>query len=89
MILPLLAFTLFYDPVTALYPNMDEYWLWLVVPLVIAVSLVYKCTRISSLRDLPRDIAIMSTQILIVMVIGAGLLAAGYWAYIRIPLLMH
>jgi hypothetical protein len=79
-----LAFIPFYDPLPALFPNLDEYWLWLVVPLVVAISLVYKGTRIEHLRRLPWEATIMSVQILMLMVVAAILLASGYWAAIRV-----
>jgi hypothetical protein len=60
-----------------------------VVPLVLTISVVYKCTRIGSLRLLPRDSLIMTAQILLVMVFAAALLAVGYSAYIRIPFFVH
>jgi hypothetical protein len=81
---PMLAFTPLLDPLPSLYPGMSDQWLWLVIPLVIAISIVYKCTRIESLRALPREAAIMSVQIVVVMVLAAVLLAAGYWGYLRI-----
>jgi hypothetical protein len=83
----ILAFTPLYDPLTAVVPQLSDYWLWLVVPLVLAIGIVYKGTRIASVRQLPKDVTIMSVQVMIVMVVAATLLAAGYWAYIRIPFL--
>ncbi len=80
----LLAFTPLYDPLSGLYPGMSNYWLWLVLPLVVAVSIVYKCTRIPNVRDLPKAAALMSFQIIVVMAFAAFILAAGYWAYIRL-----
>lgn len=82
----LLAFTPFYDPLPALFPGMSDYWLWLVVPLVVAVSVVYKCTRLEDLRKLPQQAGIMSLQVLVVMVLCALLLALFYTTYIRISL---
>jgi hypothetical protein len=81
----LLAFTPLYDPLSALYPALNEYWLWMAAPLVLAISVVYKCTRITELRNLPKDAAIMSVQILLVMGLAAVVLATGYWAYLRLP----
>ncbi len=80
----LLAFTPLYDPLPALYPGMSDQWLWMVLPLVIAISVVYKATRLERLKDLPRDAAIMSAQMLLVMAFAAVILASGYWAYLRI-----
>jgi hypothetical protein len=80
----LLAFIPLYDPLPALLPNMDEYWLWLVVPLVVAISVVYKGTRIEKLRRLPWDTCVMSVQILMLMVVASIVLGAAYWAAIRV-----
>jgi hypothetical protein len=79
----ILAFIPLYDPLFALYPHLSEYWLWLVIPLVIAISVVYKCTRVADLRHLPRDAAIMSAQIVVVMAFAAVLLYIGYFTYVK------
>jgi hypothetical protein len=80
----LLAFVPLYDPLPALFPNYDEYWLWLVVPLVVAISIVYKGTRIEKLRRLPWETVVMSVQILALMVVASIMLGAAYWAAIRV-----
>jgi hypothetical protein len=80
----MLAFTPFFDPLPALFPGMDEYWLLLVIPLVVAISLVYKGTRMKELRGLPKDAAIMSVQILVMMVFAAVALGGLYWAAVRV-----
>jgi hypothetical protein len=82
--LNLLAFTPLYDPLPALYPQMSDYWLWCVIPLVLAISIVYKATRLENLRNLPREATIMTAQMLIVMVVAAVIVTGGYWAYLRI-----
>jgi len=82
-VLPVLAFRPLYDPLFALFPGMSDHWLWLVLPLVIVISLVYKCTRIKDLKDLPKAAAIMSAQIFVVMAVAAGILATAYWAYVK------
>ena len=80
----LLAFTPLYDPLTALFPGLSDFWLMLVLPLVVAISVVYKCTRIERLADLPKEAAVMSVQIIVVMLFAALILAMGYWGYVRI-----
>ena len=81
-----LAFRPFYDPLFALYPGMSEQWLWLVIPLVLSISVVYKCTRVTSVRTLPKEAVIMSAQIIVVMIFAALVLALGYWTYLRIAI---
>lgn len=63
---------------------MDDYWLWLVVPLVLAISVVYKGTRVDRLNKLPREAAVMSAQILLLMIVGAVVLGSAYWAAVRV-----
>ena len=67
----MLGFTPLIDPLTALFPGMDNYWLLLVVPLVIGICIVYKGTRIRDVRDLPKAATIMSVQVLLVMTVAA------------------
>ena len=78
-----LGFVPLYDPLSALFPGMSDQWLWLVVPLVVVICVVYKCTRIEKLKNLPRDAAIMSAQIMVVMGVAAVVLYFGYWTYVR------
>ena len=78
----LLAFLPLYDPLYALYPGMSDYWLWLVIPLAVAISVVYKGTRVDKLASLPKEAAIMCTQMLVAMTLAATLLALGYWGYV-------
>ena len=79
-----LAFTPLFDPISALYPNMDEYWLFLVIPLLIAISIVYKGTRIQHLHTLPREAIIMTTQIIVLMTVAATALWGLYWVAVRV-----
>jgi predicted exporter len=81
--LPVLAFTPLYDPLFALYPRMSDHWLWFVIPLVLAISIVYKGTRVQTLKTLPKDAAIMSAQIVAIMAFAAVALASGYWMYLK------
>jgi hypothetical protein len=83
MTLTPLAFTPLYDPLTALYPGLSDQWLWLLIPLVVIISVTYKCTRIANLKRLPRDAAVMSAQIVVVMAFAAVLLYFGYYAYVK------
>ncbi len=79
----ILAFMPLYDPLPALFPGMSEQWLWLVIPLAVAISVVYKCTRVPDLKTLPRDAARMSLELIVVMAFAGFVLAAGYWVYIH------
>jgi hypothetical protein len=78
-----LAFVPLYDPLFALYPGMSGYWLWLVIPLVVIICVVYKGTRVGSLKALPRDAAVMCVQLILVMAFAGVVLACGHWAYLH------
>jgi hypothetical protein len=79
----ILAFTPLVDPLPALYPNLDDYWLWFVIPLVIAISVVYKGTRVYRVRRLPAEAAMMAAQILILMVVASVALYALTYFWLR------
>ena len=83
-IVSMLAFVPLYDPLPAIYPGLSDHWLWTVLPLAVAISVVYKTTRLEKLADLPRETAIMTAQLLLVMLFAALVLACGYWAYLRL-----
>jgi hypothetical protein len=80
----LLAFTPLYDPLPAIIPDMSNGWLWLVVPLLLAISIIYKGTRLDDLRKLPGQSFIMTFQILLVMGAAAVLLDGLYWFMTRV-----
>lgn len=79
-----LAFVPLLDPLTALFPGMSDYWLVLVVPLVLVICVVYKGTRIEDLAKLPRTAVVMSAQILVVMAAAAVALDLIFLALTRI-----
>ena len=66
--------TLAYVPLRDPIP-VGDYWLLLLVPLVIAISVVYKTIKLRDLSRLPREAAILSGQIVAFMVLAA----AGLW----------
>ena len=80
----LLAFTPLIDPLPALYPWMSDYWLLLAVPLVLAISVVYKGTRIKKLKRLGWEAGVMSMQILVLMALAAAALDGLYWVWLRV-----
>jgi hypothetical protein len=49
---PPLAFTPFLQPL-----KIWDYWPWLLLPLCFGVSLVYKCVRVDSVRQVPIEAA--------------------------------
>lgn len=56
----------FMDPL-----RLDSYWLLLLLPLVLAISVTYKVTQLDNLADLPRESLLLAVQILVFMVLAA------------------
>lgn len=61
----------FFGPV-----SVDEpwQWPWLLIPLAVGISLVYKALKLEDLSQLPAQAAMMSLQIIVFMIGAAGLL---------------
>lgn len=67
----MIAWTLFYHPVT-----LPASWaLWMVLPVLLAVAVVYKTLRTENLRRLPLEIAALMGY----MVGGLVVLGVGLW----------
>ena len=66
--------TLFINSLQVLWPRADNYQPWAVVPLVAAISVVYKGTKLPNLRQLPWAATKLTIQILVVMVVASVLL---------------
>ncbi len=71
----LAAYQPFIDSVQAIAPNLTTYWLLLLLPLVVAVAIVYKTTKVYSLKELPKEATKMAVQIVLYM----ALAAVGLW----------
>src|SRR5206468_1374144 len=54
--------------------RMDPAWLWLVLPMVLAVAIVYKAIKLDDLRKLPLAALWLATQILAFMTLAAAVL---------------
>jgi hypothetical protein len=65
-------YRLFLDPLPV-WPN--TIWPWLLVPLCIGVSIVYKSIRCASMKQVPREAAVITFWILLGMA-GAALALA-------------
>lgn len=71
--LPAIAdYTPFLNSLQALWPNISAYWLWSIIPLVIAICIVYKGTKLDDLRQLPWAACKLTIIVLFVMVLGAA-----------------
>ena len=77
----LLAWTPFLTPL----PFVQSAWLWLLIPLVFGISMMYKAARADSLEKYWRQVTIMSLQVLAAF---AGL-ALGFFILVQfvVPLL--
>jgi hypothetical protein len=67
----LLAYRPFIDTLENGIHGADAIQIYLVIPLVIGISIIYKGTKVANLRDLPRHAAIMTGQIFVVLIIAA------------------
>jgi len=54
---------------------LDDYWLLLVFPMVVAISVVYKAIKLEDLSQLPQQAAMLATQIIFFLVLAAS----GLW----------
>ena len=66
----LLAYIPFLDPLDVFH----DWWFLLVIPLSLGISIIYKAMRMASLQGYWRQVAVMTTQIVLAMLAGAILL---------------
>ena len=64
-----------YQPFRKPAPLWD-YWYLLLLPLCLAITIVYKSVRCESMRRVPREALVLFAVIIVVMVASAGALAA-------------
>lgn len=67
----LLAYRPFLDPIAA-----DRWWYLMLIPMALGISVAYKATRVKDLKDYPREVAIMTVQIVVAMI------ALGFASYL-------
>ncbi|MCC6675620.1 MAG: hypothetical protein IT436_00625 [Phycisphaerales bacterium] len=64
----LLAYRPFIDPV-----DIQRIWYFLLIPLALGIAITYKAVRIPDMRRYPRQVALMTVQIVIAMLaLGAA-----------------
>jgi hypothetical protein len=68
----MLAYRPFLDPLPVWQPAR---WPWLLLPLCIGVSIVYKCARCKDMSRVPRETATIAIMILLGMAAAALVLA--------------
>ncbi|MFZ4573476.1 MAG: hypothetical protein ACOYN0_03700 [Phycisphaerales bacterium] len=67
--IPLLAYRPFLDPLP-----LDAYWYLLLIPIAIGISLAYKAVRVREMKDYPRQVLVLTIQIVVSMVaLGVGM----------------
>lgn len=50
---------------------LDDYWLWLMIPLVAAIAVVYKAIKLDDLTLLPRQALGLMLQFIFLMALAA------------------
>jgi hypothetical protein len=61
----------FIDPI-----DLHRFWFVLLVPMALLLSLAYKAVRVPDIKDLPRQVAVMTVQVV------AGMIALGFASYL-------
>ena len=64
-----LAWRPFFEPLP-----LDTYWMLLLPPLVLAISVVYKAIKLDDLSQLPRQALFLTGQIIAFMILAAAAL---------------
>ena len=70
----LLAYRMFIDPLP-----VEMHWLWLIIPVSLAVAIAYKTIEVEHLKSLPWEVVQFTGQILLLM----GGAAAIIWVIAR------
>jgi hypothetical protein len=65
------AFRPFWQPLPAW-----DYWYLLLLPLCVGISVVYKSIKCRTMRQVPREAAVIFVMILLGMAVAAGVLVA-------------
>jgi len=74
----MLGYRPFFDSLELVIPHLSDYWLLTLVPLVVAICIVYKGTKVPAVAELPVAAGKMAVQILIAMALAAVALTAIY-----------
>ena len=77
---PHLTPVLAYRPLMEPLPYVWAYWPWLLLPLCIAVAVVYKSIKCRSMKQVPREAAVITVWILA----GLGAAAVSLWAIVAL-----
>lgn len=82
---PTLAPTLGWIPFVQPMPGVQQHWLWILPVLILGIAMMYKAIRVDDVRRWPREVALMTAQVLLAF---AGL-AIGLFVLVQVivPLL--
>jgi hypothetical protein len=72
----LLAWRPFLDPM-----NLHTWWWAFLLPLSLGISVAYKAVRVDDLKDWPRQVAVMTAQIILGMIL-LGIAAYLFLAFV-------
>jgi len=53
---------------------VEDYWMWLLLPLIIIIAVVYRTIKSDDLRHIPARAAYLAMQISVFMVLASALL---------------
>jgi NAD/NADP transhydrogenase beta subunit len=56
-----------------------NYWMWLILPMIVGVSIVYKCVKCAKMSEVPKQAAIIAVMITLGLLAAAIALAAVTW----------
>lgn len=57
----ILAWIPFIDPL----PGVQANWIWFVLPLILGIAMMYKSIRVGEVSRWPREVAVMTGQVLL------------------------
>jgi hypothetical protein len=53
---------------------VDTYWMWLMVPLIVGIAVVYKALKVDDLAAVPSQALVLATQLVLLMAAAAAIL---------------
>ncbi len=72
-----LAYRPFLDPI-----ELHRLWFLLLIPLTVGIAMGYKAVRVPDMKDYPRQVLVMSVQIVL------GMMALGLGAYLLVNVVL-
>ena len=69
----------FIDPLNVAFPAVDDYWFLFLIPVSFGIALAYKAVRAKDMRHFPREVLVMTAQI----VLGMFLLGVASFVFLQ------